>query len=175
MSGDNYRSVLRLITKVVGSATDDDMWFVTNPNAKAFMQRLPAYRRADFTAAFPMATSQAADLLSRLLEFDYKKRMPVEEALAHPYFADIRDQAWEVSGDDNTLRWGDIDSATPNRLNMQRIILEDAARLNVANVELLKDVERRAQLAAEQHQAATHLAQQQALAQQQQQHRRMAA
>jgi serine/threonine protein kinase len=122
-----------------------------------------------------MATSQAADLLSRLLEFDYKKRMPVEEALAHPYFADIRDQAWEVSGDDNTLRWGDIDSATPNRLNMQRIILEDAARLNVANVELLKDVERRAQLAAEQHQAATHLAQQQALAQQQQQHRRMAA
>lgn len=135
--------MLRLITKVVGSATDGDMWFVSNPNAKAFMQRLPQYRRVDFRAAFPTASAEAADLLSRLLEFDYKKRISVEEALEHPYFTDIRDPAWEMNGDLSRLQWGDIDTAVPNRLNMQRIILEDAARLNPANVELLREVIKR--------------------------------
>ena len=35
--------------KVTGSVSEGDLWFVTNPNAKAYMlQRLPVYRRVDF-------------------------------------------------------------------------------------------------------------------------------
>ncbi len=143
--GDNYRHVLRLITKVTGSVADHDLWFVTNPNAKAYMlQRLPVYRRVDFAQQFPAASATAADLLGRMLEFDFAKRISIDEALAHPYFADIRDPAWEMEATPGLLQWGDIDTAETTRLQMQRIIMEDAARLNpAANVEVLLELQRR--------------------------------
>jgi mitogen-activated protein kinase 1/3 len=142
--GDNYRHVLRLITKVTGSVAEPDLWFVTNPNAKAYMlHRLPVYRRVDFSLQFPAASPHAADLLGRMLEFDFAKRISVDDALAHPYFADIRDPAWEMEASPGQLQWGDIDAAETTRLQMQRIIMEDAARLNPANEEVLAEIQQR--------------------------------
>lgn len=121
-----------------------ELWFVTNPNAKAYMmQRLPVYRRVDFALQFPAASPLAADLLNRMLEFDFSKRISVDDALAHPYFADIRDPAWEMEATPEQLQWGDIDAAETTRLQMQRIIMEDGARLNPANAEVLVELQRR--------------------------------
>ena len=78
-----------------------------------------------------------------MLEFDFAKRLSVDEALAHPYFADIRDHAWEMEATPEQLRWGDIDTAETTRLQMQRIIMEDGARLNAANAEVLAELQRR--------------------------------
>jgi serine/threonine protein kinase len=118
--GDNYRSVLRLITKITGSVTEDDLWFVTNPNAKAYMtDKLPAYKKADLRALIPHAQVEALELLARMLEFDFAKRITVDEALAHPYFADIRDTEWEREASPDTFHWGDIDTIETTRLNMQ--------------------------------------------------------
>lgn len=37
----------------------------------------------------PDLEADALDLMKRLLEFDPAKRISAEEALAHPYFADL--------------------------------------------------------------------------------------
>jgi len=144
--GDNYRHVLRLITKVTGSVSEEDLWFVSNANAKAYMlQRLPAYRKMDFRNHLAGASASACDLLSKMLEFNFAKRISVDEALAHPYFEDIRDPTWEMEAGPETLEWGDIDTVEPTRLAMQRIIMEDGARLNAANAEILEEIERKSQ------------------------------
>jgi serine/threonine protein kinase len=139
--GDNYRHVLRLITKVIGAAKEEDMWFVTNPNARAYMQRLPRYQHADFAIMFAMGGPEAADLLNHMLEFDPMKRITIEQALEHPYFADIRDLGMETVGSQEQFYWGDIDTVTPTRLNMQRVLMEDASRLNPANGEVLRQIQ----------------------------------
>ncbi|EWM29196.1 mitogen-activated protein kinase [Nannochloropsis gaditana] len=142
--GDNYRHVLRLITKVTGSATEADLWFVSNANAKAYMlQRLPTYQRMDLRALLPNASADACTLLSRMLEFNFANRISIDEALAHPYFAEIRDPTWEMEAGPDALEWGDIDTVEPTRLAMQRIIMEDGARLNSANLSILEEIQRK--------------------------------
>jgi hypothetical protein len=65
--------------QVIGAAKEEDMWFVTNPNARAYMQRLPRYQHADFAIMFAMGGPEAADLLNHMLEFDPMKRITIEQ------------------------------------------------------------------------------------------------
>lgn len=46
-------------------------------------------------ALVPTASDAAVDLLGRLLRFDPRKRASAEEALAHPYLADLHEEAAE--------------------------------------------------------------------------------
>jgi serine/threonine protein kinase len=45
---------------------------------------------------YPGAPPEAIDLLTQLLHFNPSKRLTVQEALAHPYLAAVRDPAEEV-------------------------------------------------------------------------------
>ena len=44
---------------------------------------------------FPKASSQAVDLLSKILTFNPDKRYTVEQCLAHPYFESLHNQEEE--------------------------------------------------------------------------------
>ena len=46
---------------------------------------------------FPDASAQAIDLLERMLQFNPTKRITVEDALAHPYLAQLHNPAVEPS------------------------------------------------------------------------------
>ena len=46
---------------------------------------------------FPDASALAIDLLERMLQFHPAKRITVEDALAHPYLAQLHDPAAEPS------------------------------------------------------------------------------
>ena len=54
-------------------------------------------QRANFRALFPDASPKSIDLMERMLHFDPRKRITVEEALRHPYLAQLHDPASEPS------------------------------------------------------------------------------
>jgi serine/threonine protein kinase len=51
----------------------------------------------DWAREFPHASPACIDLLNRMLQFDPRRRMTVEQALQHPYLADMHDEACEMS------------------------------------------------------------------------------
>lgn len=56
----------------------------------------PAHaQRADLSKLFPGASPLAVDLLGRMLQFDPRRRISVQEALAHPWLAQLHDEAAE--------------------------------------------------------------------------------
>ncbi len=54
-------------------------------------------QRVNFRNMYPDATPKSIDLMERMLQFDPRKRITVEEALQHPYLAQLHDPASEPS------------------------------------------------------------------------------
>ena len=54
-------------------------------------------QRCSFRAMFPDASALAIDLMERMLQFNPARRITVEDALAHPYLAQLHDPAAELS------------------------------------------------------------------------------
>lgn len=93
--GDDYIHQLRLIVDVLGSPSDEDLKFVTSSRAKAFMKRQTGKAARPLTALLPKASPEAIDFLTKLLVLHPGRRLTVDEALAHPYLADLHDEADE--------------------------------------------------------------------------------
>ncbi|KNC54411.1 CMGC/MAPK protein kinase [Thecamonas trahens ATCC 50062] len=100
LPGRDFLHQLQLIVSVLGTPAPDDLAGIKSDRARRYMQGLPHQDRADFARLFPSATPAALDLLSGLLEFNPDKRLTVEEALAHPYMADIHDPSDEPVADE---------------------------------------------------------------------------
>lgn len=95
-----------------------------NPKAKVFMLQLPFNPPQDLTKRFPEATPEALDLLRSMLQLDYQKRITVDQALEHPYFASVRDIAMEFTSQ-SAVAWGEIETCELTGPNLQMRILED--------------------------------------------------
>ena len=54
-------------------------------------------QRVNFRNVYPEASLKSIDLMERMLQFDPRKRITVEEALQHPYLAQLHDPASEPS------------------------------------------------------------------------------
>merc|ERR1711957_346422 len=68
---------------------------ITEPDNKEFMNSLPKRQGQDFNKMFKGAAPDAIDLIRQMLAFDHEKRITVEQALAHPFFASSHDEAQE--------------------------------------------------------------------------------
>lgn len=60
----------------------------------AFFLYVPP-QKVDFTKKFPDADPLAIDLMEKMLTFDPRKRITVEQALKHPWLAALHDEAAE--------------------------------------------------------------------------------
>lgn len=102
--GNDYRHQLLLIFQFLGTPSEDELnRCIKSPRAKAYISSLPQFRRLNFERAFnnhpnrmkrfggAPINPQGIDLLRRLLVFDPKERLSVEEALEHPYVATYHD------------------------------------------------------------------------------------
>uniref|UniRef100_A0A7S0YYC0 Mitogen-activated protein kinase n=1 Tax=Polytomella parva TaxID=51329 RepID=A0A7S0YYC0_9CHLO len=95
--GKDYLDQLKLIIKCLGSPTEDDMTFLKNQKAKAFIRALPPAEKISFRKKFPDADPLAIDLMEKMLQFDPRKRIDVHQALKHPWLAQLHDENAEPS------------------------------------------------------------------------------
>jgi mitogen-activated protein kinase 1/3 len=89
--GTSTMNQLALITEVLGSPSAEDLRACASPKALAFMASLPARARPPADALFPGADPAAVDLAARMLTWDPDARIGVEEALEHPFLAQMHD------------------------------------------------------------------------------------
>ncbi|KAK0538834.1 mitogen activated protein kinase [Tilletia horrida] len=89
--GRDYHHQLSLILDLLGTPTLDEFYNINSRRSREYIRALPFRKRKDFTAVFPKASPEAVDFLKRTLTFDPKRRLTVEEALAHPYLASYHD------------------------------------------------------------------------------------
>lgn len=63
------------------------------------MMALPDSLPSNLGVEFPTASSDAVDLLSRMLVLDPNEHISAEEALEHPYLAELHDVSWEPTAE----------------------------------------------------------------------------
>mmetsp|Transcript_29069 Transcript_29069/g.48028 ORF Transcript_29069/g.48028 Transcript_29069/m.48028 type:complete len:545 (+) Transcript_29069:643-2277(+) len=95
--GDDYIDQLTIIAEKLGKLPEQDLDFVTSEKAKRFMRKLPDTTAASFSRQFPGTPRPALDLLRRMLHIHPKKRITVQDALAHPFFAQLHSPQDEPS------------------------------------------------------------------------------
>lgn len=97
--GHDHVHQLNLILQLVGSPPKDDMGFITNAKAKKWMARQTQHETKSLASVCPSAPAEAIDLMTRLLEFDPRKRISVDDAIAHPFVAAYRKAEAEATAE----------------------------------------------------------------------------
>ena len=87
LPGKDYIHQLKLIVKFCGTPKLEDVAFVKNQKALRFLSKLNISPPVKLSKEFPQASQEALDLLSNMLVFNPSKRISVEKALRHVYFA----------------------------------------------------------------------------------------
>eukprot|EP01025_Chloroclados_australasicus_P012256 TRINITY_DN15619_c0_g1_i1.p4 TRINITY_DN15619_c0_g1~~TRINITY_DN15619_c0_g1_i1.p4 ORF type:complete len:175 (-),score=25.40 TRINITY_DN15619_c0_g1_i1:289-813(-) len=94
--GKDYLNQIKLIIQMLGTPSDQDLSFLASSKAKAYLKSQYGMRK-DFKRHFVNANPKALDLLDRMLKFDPRKRISVEQALKHPYLAPLHDPSNEAN------------------------------------------------------------------------------
>ncbi|KAG2524073.1 hypothetical protein BBO99_00001932 [Phytophthora kernoviae] len=128
--GHDHVHQLHLILQLVGSPSSEDMGFVTNMKAKRWMARQTQHEAKPLSSVCPNAPSEALDLLTQLLQFDPRKRISVDDAIAHPFLAPCHVDGAEVGSEDLAQSAFDFSFERENRGSMdkntlRRLIFED--------------------------------------------------
>lgn len=98
--GSDYIQQMNLIFDVLGTPSKEDTKFVTNPKALQYIQSMEGKPPVPLKQIYPKANPLALDLMEKMLTFNPKKRISVEEALDHPYFKGLRIKKTEVACDE---------------------------------------------------------------------------
>jgi len=88
--GSSSRHQLHLILSVLGKPTSEDVASTANPRYHDMLNKMEARKAVPWSKLYQNAPPDALDLLEKLLSFNPEKRPTCEEALAHPYLADLR-------------------------------------------------------------------------------------
>jgi mitogen-activated protein kinase 1/3 len=84
--GSNYKHQLELIFAALGSPTNDDLRAMCSWRSHRYIRDVfPPRARTPWKTLFPTASSNALNLLDRLLTFNPDSRLTVEAALKHPF------------------------------------------------------------------------------------------
>ena len=99
--GESYKDQVCKILRILGVPSEADFDAVMQNKAARnyvlrYLQKVPDRKGRDLAELYPRATDSAVGLMRRLLQFNPVKRLTAAQALAHPYFTDIRETECEV-------------------------------------------------------------------------------
>ncbi|KAG7376417.1 S_TKc protein [Phytophthora pseudosyringae] len=133
--GHDHVHQLHLILQLVGSPLPGDMGFVTNTKAKRWMARQQQQEAKSLNTVCPNAPTEALDLLAQLLQFDPRKRISVDDAIAHPFLAPCRADGVDMGSERLADSAFDFSFERENKGNMdtntlRRLIFEDVCHFH---------------------------------------------
>ena len=89
-AGNDYIHQLKIICDVVGSPTEQELGFITSSKARRFMQGMRKKAKVPWSEVYPKyENKEAFGLIDKMLQFDPRKRISVEGALAHSYMESL--------------------------------------------------------------------------------------
>jgi len=113
--GNDYLDQLKVIVKVIGTPSEEDMGTI-NSSARSFIANMGPQKRTDWKTRFAKSSPEALDLLDKLLVFNPKKRLTIDEALEHPYFKPIEKKRPPKS---------DLECKTPFKFDWEESLTRD--------------------------------------------------
>jgi mitogen-activated protein kinase 1/3/mitogen-activated protein kinase 6 len=129
--GKDYVHQLNLITKVIGTPDEQDLYFVTSDKARRYLRQLPYSKPMDFKRLYPEANPLACDLIEKMLIFNPEKRINVEECLKHPYLASLHDTNDEpVANAPFTFAFEQHNGGEMSEETVRRLIFQELKQLD---------------------------------------------
>jgi mitogen-activated protein kinase 1/3 len=108
---------LNVIFDVIGSPADEDLDFITDENGILYLKSLKYRNKKSLKTKFPGASDDALDLLDKMLMFNPKRRLTVDEALNHDFFEEIRNTGKEIEAEFNlNFEYENDDNLTMDKL-----------------------------------------------------------
>ena len=89
--GRDYHHQLLLTLDVLGTPSLEDFYEISSSRSRDYIRSLPLRKRMDFYQLFSKVPLPAVHLLEQMLAFSPRKRITVEDALAHPYLESYHD------------------------------------------------------------------------------------
>lgn len=86
---------LNTILDVIGTPADEDIAEIRNESTEKFLRTLPYRQPQDLSLMFKGAPPAAIDLLQKMIEFNPRKRITVDDALMHEFLAPFRESLKE--------------------------------------------------------------------------------
>lgn len=90
--GSTFYQQLDAIVHVIGRPPEESIAHIGTPAARRYLYRNPEFANIvpkDLKTLVPNASANAVDLLRKLLVFNPAERISVDQALRHPFFADL--------------------------------------------------------------------------------------
>ena len=122
--GENYLDQIKKINDILGSPSENDMSYISDPQARKFITDLPKTKKIEFNQIYPRANPLAIDLLEKMLCFNPQNRITIEQCLNHPYFKEIRDKNLETTAL-HSFDWS-FDKIQLNKPNLQKLVYEQS-------------------------------------------------
>lgn len=94
--GKSTLNQVELILEVLGKPSYQDISEIESENASSIIESITLKNRKPFESFFKDQTPQTLDFLQKCLEFNPAKRITIDEALAHPFVAQFREEKSEL-------------------------------------------------------------------------------
>lgn len=100
--GNDVKHQIECIFRLLGKPSMEEITSIRHPKARRFLEKISHAPRITLEQVMPNSPPDARDFVSKLLRFEPTKRLSADEALSHPYLAEFRDPASEITAHEIT-------------------------------------------------------------------------